>query len=696
MSIQVLDHRVFHLRTATMSYVLYISQEGVVCNSYWGPSIDKTEDFADAAWFRPYSNASVGQAMSEECSAFGNTRTKETSFKITYKDGSRDFRYHVSGYDIKDNLLSITLKDDFYPLSLTLYYRVYEDENIIEKWREVKNLGKEPVVIEKICSGEFSLSGTQWQSTNYSGHWSGEFQLNTDPIGCGIKTYESLHLTTGHNHAPAFVLHQNATEDNGDVYFGMLAWSGNFKISMQAVEGHYTNILAGINDRDFQWHLKGGESFLTPPVYAGHAQGFTAMTHRLTHFAQKRIMPPLLAHKPLPILYNSWESTEFHVAEQQQMHLAEKAAALGVELFVVDDGWFHNRSGDTCGLGDWWADEKKFPKGLQPLISHVKSLGMSFGLWIEPEMTNEDSDLFRQHPNWVYRYENRPILTSRNQYVLDMTNPQVIEYLYNAFHKLLTQNDIAFIKWDMNRYAFEVGTSTLPAQEYQSIWYRHVKGVYQLIDRLRKAHTHVEWECCASGGGRVDYGAMAFFDEFWPSDNTDPLDRLLIQWGYSFLYPIKYMRAWLTHGGALNKRTFSTDFYAHAAMCGNFGISRDLLKADDEEIKKMTDYVLQYKKIRDVVQLGDLYRLTSFASSPLQAVQYVLEGKSVLFAFVTATHFGRPYHHIKLKGLAPHKQYRYTLKDQSYEKSGQWLMNHGIHLLLEGAFTSSLIEFTAL
>lgn len=695
MPIVSLEDRVFLLSTRDMSYVVYIERGGALCGAYWGPRMDRIEDFADETWLPRYANAPSAQYMMEECSAFGNMRFKETSLKLCHPDGTRDFRYAVEYKRVEGDTLTIALRDVHYPVRVKLCYRVYEQENILEKWRVVENLGGAPVRLDRVYSGEFGLDGMGWQSLNYNGHWAGEFQACSEEVACGKITYESLRGNTGHAHAPAFVLHQNATEDSGDVFFGMLAWSGNFKVVAQPVESQYVSLLIGVNDTDFAVTLGGGETFTTPSVYAGYARGFTAMTHALTDFARARIMPRRLADAPLPVLYNAWEAVEFHVDEAEQMRLAEVAARLGVELFVVDDGWFKGRNGDAAGLGDWVVDRKKFPRGLGPLIEHVKRLGMRFGLWIEPEMVNEDSDLYRAHPEWIYRYESRPVLTFRNQYMLDMTNPDVVQYLFGMLDALLRDNDIAYVKWDMNRYASEAGSRALAAADYPSIWYRHVEGVYALIHRLREAHPEVEWECCSSGGGRVDYGAMAFFDEFWTSDNTDPLDRLSIQWGYSLLYPVRYMRAWLTSGGNLNGRGFPMAFYAHAAMCGAFGIGRDLNAASEGELAEMAGYVSEYKRLRDVVQLGKLYRLARFEAGrdSLCAVQYVKDGRSVLFAFSQAGGFARPYHRLRLKGLAEGGMYSYAIDGETHKKSGAWLMRHGIDLKLQGAYVSRVVEF---
>ena len=693
MAIQEIDRKLFGLQTQNTTYVVAIAEDGLVKNLYWGKKIGHLEDFRGLADKKREFFFPKPHADREECSSFGGMRFKETSLKVTFADGVRDFRYCVEEVKLEDNRLELVLKDIHYPLALHLYYEVYEEENIIKKWRAVENRGSDPVVLERIYSAEYGLPGSGYQTINCKGRWGKEFISHSEPVEAGKKVYESLYGLSAHTVNPFFLVHKDAGETSGDVYYGALEYSGNFKTVIEAVNCDYLNILIGISDTDFAWTLQAGETFVTPPVYAGYsAHGFEEMSHTLHHFCSRHIMPESLAEKPLPVLYNSWYATTFQVQCEEQIKLARRAAKIGVELFVVDDGWFAGRDDDTAALGDWYVDEKKFPGGLQELIQAVKEEGMKFGLWIEPEMTNRKSRLFEKHPDWIYQYDTRETLMGRNQYELDMSNPEVVEYLIEIFDRLLTENDISYIKWDMNRYAAEMGSRNRDKAQWKEMWFRNTQGIYRLIEELRRRHPQVEFEACASGGGRVDYGAMRRFDEYWPSDNTDPLDRLYMQEWYSYLYPIKYMRAWLTDDFGMDQRKIPLKFAMYSAMCGSFGIGTNLNQVPDEKLAEIAEYVALYKEIRDIVQLGDVYRLQSFRQGDLHAVQYVRNKESVVFVFLDHERYGEIYHTVCLRGLQEERRYRCTVGEREEIKSGAYLMQMGLELTLQGDYDCLMIR----
>jgi alpha-galactosidase len=693
MSITVYQDQFFLLNTMKTSYLLHADQDQLLCTEYWGKRIERIEDFAGTEFLRFHRSLSVQQKM-EECSSFGGMRFKETSMKVTFADGVRDFRYKIKDYQVEDNHLTFVLEDIYYALRVILHYRVYEEENIIEKWREAENFGQDNIVLERFYSAEYGVAGTGFQTINFNGHWGSEFQQYSESIDCGKKVYESLNGLTSHNVNPFFVVHQNADEDQGNVYYGALQYSGNFKTVVEAVSTEYVNIVTGISDTDFEWVLKPGETFKAPAVFSGYSSnGFTDMSNTLSIFARKHVMPKSFADKALPILYNSWYSTLFDVRCEDQIKLAERAAKLGVELFVIDDGWFEGRTNDKAGLGDWYVDREKFPDGLGPLIERVNELGMQFGIWIEPEMVNANSNLYRNHPDWIYQYPSREVLMGRNQYMLDLTNNEVIDYLINSFDALLSENRIAYVKWDMNRYAAEIASSSLNPGEYKSIWYKNTQGVYTIIQTLRKLHPTVEFEACASGGGRVDFGAMTYFDEFWPSDNTDPLDRLFIHEHYSFIYPIKYMRAWLTDDFGMNKRTIPLKFSMYSAMCGSLGIGTNLNETEEDKLMQIKAYIDEYKRVREIVQFGHVYRLKSLKKTEIQAVQYVKEDISALFVFLDHERYGKKHHRVSLKGLDLSFIYRYEIDGTEWTKSGAFLMNRGIDVQLVGDYDCLLVRF---
>ena len=693
MGIKVKD-KLYVLETQHTTYAFFEDEEGVLVQLYWGRRICRIEDFDLVTMTGEQGFHPNIDKKREECSSFGGMRYKETSLKVSYEDGVRDFRYRVESVETKENHLVICLKDIFYPLQVKLHYLVHEKEDIIEKWREIENTGEGTVALEKAFSGEFTLPGENYRIINSNGMWNDEFKWREDTLKSGKKVYEDLRGATAHVAVPGFMIHQNADENQGEVWFGTLGYSGNFKVVAEQTPYEYLNIQIGINDTDFTWNLKGKEKFETPVVYAGYSDcGLGKASCILNHFAHSQIMPERTRKKPLQVLYNSWEAVDFHVTCEKQMKLAKKAAGLGVELFVIDDGWFGKRDSDHRGLGDWYVNREKFPDGLTPLIDEVKKLGMDFGIWIEPEMVNEDSDLYRQHPDWIYRYPTRQVLEGRYQYMLDMTNPEVCGFIIEFIDKLLSENEISYVKWDMNRAMGECASAYNSKDEFKSIYFRHVQGFYQIIQKLRALHPDVEFEACASGGGRVDYGCMKYFDEFWTSDNTDPLDRLLIQEFYSLYYPTKYMRAWITDAADNEFRQVPFEFKIHCAMCGALGIGTDLFKADTGKKEMLKEAVCVYKKIRKTIQFGDIYRISSFRNVPVHAVEYNGEEQTVLFVFQQLRERGIFQRTVKLRNLDEDKVYCFEYEGRIIKKSGSYLMYHGILLSMNKDFQSYCIVF---
>lgn len=693
MGIIINKNNLFVLNTKSTTYAFFLDEDGILVHLYWGKKISRAEDFDTSTMIGEQGYHPNIDKKREECSSYGMMRYKETSLKVTFEDGVRDFRYQVKSWENNGNHLQIVMEDIHYPVSVVLHYLVHEEQNIIEKWREIKNTGEEAVQVERFYSGEYTLPGEGYRSINFNGTWADDFKPFEDTLCAGKKVYESLRGATAHVANPVFMIHKNADEKQGEVWFGALGYSGNFKIVAEQTPYHYLNIQIGLSDTDFCWNLKRDEVFCTPHVYAGYSDGgFGRMSRMMHQFARECIMPAAMAEKPLRVLYNSWEATAFDVTCEGQMVLAKKAAQAGAELFVVDDGWFGQRSSDHLGLGDWYVNEKKFPDGLKPLIDCVKNLGMDFGIWIEPEMVNENSDLYREHPEWIYRYETRPVLEGRYQYMLDLTNPEVIDYIIRVIDKMLAENDISYVKWDMNRAIGECGSYYLKKEEFRSIWCRHVQGFYSIIEEMRKRHPDVEFEACASGGGRIDYGCLSRFDEFWISDNTDPLDRLSIQEAYSLLYPVKYMRAWITDAADYEDRKIPFSFKAHCAMCGSLGIGMNLNKISDEKLEQLAFYVEEYKQMRDTIQFGKLSRLQSGSKDDLYALQYEGKEEIILFVFLLLRPRGKYEFLVKLFHLEEDEIYRLEVNGQEIVKSGAYLMYHGLKLKLGGDFSSCCIH----
>ena len=445
-----------------------------------------------------------------------------------------------------------------------------------------------------------------------------------------------------------------------------------------------------MSDFDFSYFLKSGESFTTPCVYAGCTEGFGEMSRQMNTFAINYLLPRQFNDKALPVLYNSWEATEFNINVSQQLELAKIAADLGVELFVMDDGWFGKRNNDKAGLGDWVVNKDKFPNGLDELIDGVNALKMDFGIWIEPEMVNPDSDLYRRHPDWAYHYDTRVKSELRHQLVLNMTRTDVQEYVFGCIDKLLSEHNIKYIKWDMNRPFSETGAKNLDCPKM--LYYLHTKAVYDIVDRLKEKHCDVQFEACASGGGRADLGALSHFDQCWTSDNTDAIDRMTIQHGYSLLRPIKAMRAWVTDIAGINKPC-TLDFRFNIAMQGALGLGGNLLEYtdDDKEISKKN--IALYKKIRNIVQFGDLYRVSNPNDNEVLINSYVEKNKSkaVIFIASRGTRFFKKRINVLFDGLEKDAKYRFFFQNKEYVKSGAYMANVGIPAHIHGAYYNEIV-----
>ena len=502
--------------------------------------------------------------------------------------------------------------------------------------------------------------------------------------------FDSKKGASCHNNSPYFIAYQNADEHSGGVYFASLAHSGNFKVIANRDLYSNTRVLLGMNDFDFSYLLKSGESFTTPCVYAGYTQGFGEMSRQMNTFAVNHLLPRQFNDKVLPVLYNSWEATEFNINVSQQLELAKIASDLGVELFVMDDGWFGKRNNDRAGLGDWTVNQDKFPNGLDELIDGVNALGMDFGIWVEPEMVNPDSELYRTHPDWAYHYDTRVKSELRHQLVLNMTRADVQEYVFDCVDKLLSEHNIKYIKWDMNRPFSETGAENLNCPKM--LYYLHTKAVYDIVDRLKEKHCDVQFEACASGGGRADLGALSHFDQCWTSDNTDGIDRMTIQHGYSLLRPIKAMRAWVTDIAGINKPC-TLNFRFNIAMQGALGLGGNLLKYsdDDKEISKKN--IALYKAIRHTVQFGDLYRVSNPDENEVLINVYVERDKSSAVAFIVSrgTRFFKKRINILFDGLEKDAKYRFSFQNREYIKSGAYMANVGIPAHIHGAYYNEIV-----
>ena len=699
------NRKIWLLNTHENSYAMGVGSDGQLQHLYWGGPLWRMEDLAQAASQKDISSFDPHEELeNEEYPGWGGKRYYEPALKITRADGDRDLVLRYVSHAIHGSQLDVTLKDIKDDITAVLHYRVFPEAGIISRWTTIHNGAQQALTVESAQSAAWYLPpGGGYRLTYLSGRWAAETQMNQEPIHEGMKVLDSRLGHTGHNLNPWFAIDRGtADEEHGAVWFGALAWSGNWRITVEQTPYRQVRVTGGFNTFDFSYPLKPGERLETPEFYSGFAaHGFGHASRLLHDLERTHIAPGGLRSRLRPVLYNSWEATTFDVNQPGQEVLADKAAKLGVELFVMDDGWFGQRNTDHAGLGDWVVNPKKFPNGLGPLIKHVNDLGMDFGLWVEPEMVNPDSDLYRAHPDWVMNFPGRPRSELRNQLVLNLARDDVKEHLFNVLDKLATEYNIRYFKWDMNRTFAEPGWPEMAPADQRKLWVQYVLNLYDILARLRAKHPKLEIESCSGGGGRVDLGILRYVDEFWASDNTEGFDRLRIQEGFSQAYSAKFMSAWVTDVPNTNGRSTPLQYRFLVAMQGALGIGSNLNKWTAEDDGVATKLIALDKRIRDVVQLGDMYRLLSPRTNDMTANEYVTKDatKAVLFAFRHSQEYGTPAATIHLAGLNPRFLYQLEsidgkLIEKQSRASGAYLMENGVNLKLVGDFDSTALLVT--
>ena len=702
------------LNAGNSTYVVGINDQNMPQTLYWGPALPSSEILPQARMAAERSSNDppiMGTPL--EYPASGAGLYTEPALKVDSPNGDRTLVLVYDHAEVTANRLEIVVKDKVQPIRVHLFYQAYP-EGILARWSVIENTGQQTFGIEQAASATWNLlPQTDYNLSWLTGEWGAEWQLHTASLLPGAQVLESRRGSTSHQSNPWFAIGRNGrtTESAGPVWFGELGWSGSWRMNVERTAQDLVRVTAGYNPYDFGWKLLPGTTLETPHFFAGYTSGGQGEASRILHrFQLAQILPTHPDPKPRPVIYNSWEATEFSVDEPGQMALADKAAALGVERFVMDDGWFGQRKDDHAGLGDWYVNPQKFPHGLKPLIDHVHSLGMDFGLWVEPEMVNPNSDLYRKHPDWVMNFPGRQRTEGRNQLDLNLARPEVKDYVLGFLDKLVTENDIAFLKWDYNRNWTEPGWPEAPGSTpehpdlvaQKEIYVVYIQNLYAILAELRRRHPKLEIESCASGGGRTDLGILRYTDEVWPSDNTDALDRLSIQDGFTHAYTPETMAAWVTDvPNYLDRRSVPLQFRFLVAMQGALGIGNNLNKFTPDDMalaKKLTGF---YKTVRTTVQHGSLYRLQAPEASERSQVEYVSQdgSQAVLFAYLHSQQFGAPQPLIKLEGLDPKAMYTIQALDPdkyagTMQMSGALLMGGGIQTKMVGDYdaTALLLE----
>lgn len=715
------ETRTFHLALQTSYYAFQVDDQDRLRHLGWGirpRDASPNEILTGHPPHTPHDSplSFITQFRPDEILTFGDATAFRTTLKASFPTTPavaaseaahlpvRDLRLRYIGYEIVTDAVSglapahghpvantspretlrVHLQDPVQPFSVTLCYRLTPEHDILERWLELENAGQTPVTLDECHFATLHLPNGTTELTHVTGTWAREFTPQRETLGMGTRILESRTLQTSHLTNPFFMLNRpgHAWEETGTVYFGALAYSGSWEMAFEQLPTGHIRVHGGYNPFDDQLILAPGERHVTPAFVTGVCpDGWGGASRRLQAFTRARVLPrPDRESAFRPVLYNSWEATYFNLSYDGQAELARKAAAMGVELFCVDDGWFGARRSDYAGLGDWFVRADAFPDGLEALVAEVHRLGMKFGLWVEPEMVNPDSDLYRAHPEWVLHFPSRPRTESRNQLILDFGRGEVLEYIFNLLDTLVARYAISFFKWDMNRLATEPGSVA-----GQAIWRRHVAGVYGIMDRLRAKHPGLDIQSCSGGGGRVDLGILGRTDQVWASDNTDALDRVRIQEGFSLAYPARAMECWVTHEhNHQTQRVLSLGLRFDVAMRGVLGIGSSLNELGEAELAEYARYISFYKRIRHIVQEGVQYRLERLEEFGASVVEYVLsDGSEAVFSVVVREYLiGIIRPAALLKGLQSAATYAIFDRDEKeiYRITGYTLMTLGFPL----------------
>ncbi|MEV4757805.1 alpha-galactosidase [Micromonospora sp. NPDC049559] len=684
------EHRLWLLRGATTAYAVRLAADDSVRHVHWGAAL--TLDQAVELVERTSPAASSFEAMADvdELAVEGGARFGPPSLAVRFADGTRAVQWRYAGHEVDGAHLRIRLRDRHYPLEVTLHYRIPDGGDVVERWTTVANRDEAaPVTLLRCDSAAWCAPHrSDYRISHLVGGWNSEFQLRRAPVPTAETVLTSRRGMTSHHANPWLAVDDGtAGEEDGEVWTGALAWSGSWRITLHRDPVGRLTWTGGFGHEGLTWSLAPGEELETP-VFAGlySAGGFGAASRAWHEHLRRHV----LSHpdETRPVLYNSWEATGFDVDEAGQMALAARAAGLGVELFVMDDGWFGARRSEHAGLGDWVPNPERFPRGLGPLAAEVRRLGMRFGLWVEPEMVNPDSDLYRAHPDWVLHMANRDRTEMRHQLVLNLARPDAAEWTHAWLDRLVAEHGIDFLKWDCNRPFTEAGW---PGHaDPDRLFIEHTRGVYRIMDRLRADHPGLRIEACAGGGGRADLGILARTDQVWTSDNTDAVDRIGIQHGFGQLYPAQVMGAWVTDSpNVATARRTPLRFRFHVAMAGALGIGGDLTAWTEEELKEAAELVAAYKRVRPVVQHGTAYRLRG--DGTLTAVQYVRGDEHVLLAWCPTRPYGHGPAPLRLAAVHPDAVYRDLDTGATYP--GAVLRHAGLALdLPPGDHASALVR----
>ena len=697
------------IETRHNALVLQADAQKNLATIYFGRKLSGIEEYAQipAVYKQPGDYTGV---LNSAYTSSGSRSLFEPAISVSHADGNNglDLRYvshKVTKVNDDVSLTTVLLKDPVYNFEVTLYYKTYFKDDVVEQWSTIKHQEKGNVLLHKYASANLYLKaeGGFWL-TQYHGDWAKEMQPEESKVTHGIKTLDSKLGTRANLFMPSVFmvsLNKPATEDEGTVLYGSLEYSGNFKTDLELDYQDNLKIISGINNYASVYTLKPNETFETPAfLYTLSSSGKGTASRNMHNWARKY---KLLDGKGTRLtLLNNWEATYFDFNESKLFELLKDTKKLGVDMFLLDDGWFANkypRNGDVAGLGDWEENRSKLPNGISSLVREAQANGVKFGIWIEPEMVNPKSNLYEKHPDWVIKQPKREEYYFRNQLVLDLSNPKVQDFVFGVVNELFTSNpDLAYIKWDCNAVIYNAYSATLGNQNHFYIEY--MRGLYKVLERIRSKYPTVPMMLCSGGGGRVDYAALKYFTEFWPSDNTDPLERIFIQWQNSYFYPAITSSNHVTDWGKQPIK-FRTD----VAMMGKLGFDIVIKHLNDNDLKYVQQAVKTYNNIKPIIWQGDQYRLANPTEGSLASMLYVNaeQTSAIMFNFLVNNRYDQGSKFpIRLKGLDPARQYRIkelnvypganSTIDPTKTYSGEFLMTIGYNPHVNTGRTSVILE----
>lgn len=704
--------QVFTLQTKRTTYQMKAGDYGILLHLYYGARVEdctmdyllhrKNVGFSGNPYEAGEDRTFSLDTLPQEFPSYGVGDYRNNCVGVCQADGTRaaDFRYvsweiregahKIPGLpclfdeDETAETLVIFLEDAASSLKLELYYVVFADRDVIARSARITNGGKEAVRLEKMMSACLELPNGSWEAIHFHGRHAMERRLERLPLMHGTMEVGSRRGTSSHQHNPGVILcSPDATEEHGGCYGLSLIYSGNFSMEIEMDQMDSVRAVCGINPEFFEYRLEPGEAFDTPQLmmtYSG--SGLGRMSANFHSIIRHNLCRGKYRFARRPVLINNWEATYFDFNEEKILSIARQASELGIEMLVLDDGWFGSRDSDNAGLGDWFVNTDKLKGGLTDLVTGINGLGMKFGIWIEPEMVNEDSRLYREHPDWALTIPGRKPCRSRNQLVLDMSRSEVRDYVFDSIAAVLKSANVEYVKWDMNRSICDVCSAVLPKERQGEVYHRYVLGIYDLMERFTSSFPNILFEGCSGGGGRFDPAILYYSPQIWCSDDTDGIERLEIQYGTSFFYPISAVGS---HVSAIpNHQTGRRTPLATrgvVAMAGSFGYEMDLNLLTEDEKEAVKAQVEDYKKYYDLIHNGDYYRLASpQGDSGFTAWQFVSGDKTRTLLNLVITHVraNAPDLWFKLRGLDPEKRYR--LEEDGRIYSGSALMNAGISI----------------